>query len=194
MILSRLKIETREHHLRVERDLGVMDRELDLEAYGAVLSRLFAFHCSWEPRVAALLDDETFFGPRRKLHLIERDLEVLGVGKPPAAAASALPALCDHADAMGSLYVLEGATLGGQIVAEHVERRLGLVRGEGSAYFRSYGKRVAERWRAFQSLLLAISSPATDDAIVAAAVATFARLHAWLCEPVPPAMEARSHG
>jgi heme oxygenase len=194
MILSRLKIETREHHLRVERDLGIMDRELGLEAYGAVLSRLFSFHSSWEPRVAALLDDEMFFGPRRKLHLIERDLDVLGIEKPRAVSACVLPALGDHVDAMGSLYVLEGATLGGQIVAEHVERRLGLARGEGSAYFRSYGKRVAERWRAFQALLLEMSSPATDDAIVASAIATFDRLHAWLCEPVPLAMEARSHG
>ena len=192
MILLRLKTETRDSHLRVERDLGVMNPDLNLPEYRTLVSRLYAFHLWWEPLVSLLLNDEAFFGPRRKLGLLKRDLEILGAPLPGRPARSGL-ALRTAQDALGSLYVLEGSTLGGQLIAQHVEAALGLAHGEGSAYFRSYGKTVAERWREFQARLLAMSSPGADDAMVVAASATFDHLHDWLC-PVSTVPWVRRYG
>jgi heme oxygenase len=194
MILSRLKTETRESHLRVENDLAVMRPDLTIDHYGRVLARLHAFFAAWEPRVGALLDDEGFFGPRRKVGLLDRDLEALGIRRPEPVDSTVLPVLTNRLEALGSLYVLEGSTLGGQYIAKHAEQTLGLARGKGSAYFRSYGKAVAEHWRSFQQALEAVSSPVSDDVVVAAAQSTFDRLHQWLCQVPPLPQGARRHG
>ena len=171
MILSRLKSETREHHLRVERDLGIMDRNSACSSYGAravaslrVPSQLGA---SGRRRCS---QDETFFGPRRKLHLIARDLDALGHRADAARArmADRFPALGDGRG-RDRLALRAGRRDAGRPVHRQARRARasGCRAAQGSAYFRSYGKQVAERWRAFQARPLAASSPTADDAIVA---------------------------
>ena len=83
---------------------------------------------------------------------------------------------------LGSMYVIEGSTLGGAVIAQAVERNLGLSAGTGCAYFRSYGRETARMWKSFGAVLLAASSPETDDLIVGAAKTTFAVMQDWLCE------------
>jgi heme oxygenase (biliverdin-IX-beta and delta-forming) len=83
---------------------------------------------------------------------------------------------------LGSMYVVEGSTLGGTIIAHEVERRLGLNAETGCAYFRSYGRETAAMWKSFGAVLLEASSPEADDIIVASAQKTFDVMHHWLCE------------
>ena len=80
------------------------------------------------------------------------------------------------------MYVVEGSTLGGTIIAHEVERRLGLNAETGCAYFRSYGRETAAMWKSFGAVLLEASSPEADDIIVASAQKTFDVMHDWLCE------------
>jgi len=96
--------------------------------YAAALRALHAFHAAWEPAVwrapgvdAAGLDE---IG-RRKLPLLERDLRALGIA--PCAVRPPAPRLPDAAAALGALYVLEGATLGGRVIHRHVAGPLGLT-------------------------------------------------------------------
>lgn len=175
MLLSRLKLETREAHRRIERDLDLLSDRLTVGRYGAVLAGFHAFLRAWEPRVAAALGDEAFFGPRRKLALVEADLAALGLAAPNAQPVI-LPFIRDRASAMGSLYVLEGATLGGQLIARHARRVLGLG-DAGTAFFRSGGADVGRRWQDFRAAIERCSSLETDDAIVASADATFRSLN-----------------
>jgi heme oxygenase len=83
---------------------------------------------------------------------------------------------------LGSMYVVEGSTLGGAIIAREVENRLGLTAETGCAYFRSYGRDIAAMWKSFGAVLLEASSPEADDLIVGAAQDTFTVMHHWLCE------------
>jgi hypothetical protein len=46
-------------------------------------------------------------------------------------------------------------------------------------------------WRSFRARLLAASSPATDDAVVACANLTFAVMQAWLADERPRAAHPR---
>jgi heme oxygenase len=80
------------------------------------------------------------------------------------------------------MYVIEGSTLGGAVIAREVERRLGLTAETGCAYFRSYGRDTARMWTSFGAALLAASSPDTDDLIVETARRTFDVMHDWLNE------------
>ena len=77
--------------------------------------------------MAALLQDRPFLNPRRRLHLLEADLAVLGSSARAVDALQAcpVPLLHDAAEALGSLYVIEGSTLGGRIIQRNVERCLG---------------------------------------------------------------------
>ena len=78
------------------------------------------------------------------------------------------------------MYVLEGSTLGGAIIARHVERELGLQVDTGCAFFRSYGRNVGRMWKEFGARLLAVSGPETDEIIIASANRTFEGLRTWL--------------
>lgn len=184
VLLERLKRETRPAHERIERDLDLMAPTLSVDRYRSLLIGFFGFYAAWEPSAAAAIADDGFFGPRRKLHLLVQDLAALGCDAAAIRAmpvCPAVPSMPGVREAMGSLYVLEGATLGGQFIACHLERTLGLSTESGGAFFRSYGRQVGPMWQAFRARLAALSSPEADSVVVQSAQATFARLHDWLC-------------
>jgi heme oxygenase len=183
-LLQRLKIETAKAHDRIEEafDLEAVTRSTC--AYRRLLGRLYGFHAVWEPLAEVALADPEFFRQRRKATLLKTDLHNLGMGSDRI---GGLP-LCDPtvtmrtpAEAWGSMYVVEGATLGGVLIARHVERRLGLSRDNGCLYFRCYGADVRPMWVSFGARLLARCGPVDQDAVVAAARRTFEVLRIWLC-------------
>ncbi len=80
------------------------------------------------------------------------------------------------------MYVLEGATLGGQFIARHVERALGLAGGRGYSFFRGYGEDTGRMWRSFREELGDRAPALEADEIVASACGTFDRFHNWLVD------------
>src|SRR5215208_5119356 len=78
MILQRLREETRAAHDAIERDLEAFGAQRSLDRHRLLMARFFGFYAAWEPQVASSLADEPFFSPRRKLPLLEQDLEFLG--------------------------------------------------------------------------------------------------------------------
>ena len=92
-----------------------------------------------------------------------------------------LPPLADPSHLFGCLYVLEGATLGGQIVARHLQASLGLTPETGASYFSGYGVQTGVQWKAFCALLTAYAARVDDTReILAGAHATYATLTAWM--------------
>ena len=186
VLLKRLKIETRAAHEQIEHDLQLTKRTGSRLAYRALLQRFYGFHAAWEAQAGVLIADPAFFDRRRKTHLLVGDLRALGLGTD---AITALP-LCrplmpmpTRAAALGAMYVVEGSTLGGTVIAHHVKHALGLTPETGCAYFSGYGAEVGRMWRAFGERLTEMSSPDTDDEIVASAARTFDRMRIWLCPP-----------
>ncbi len=179
--LAHLRAATRPAHDRLEGALGLLDDRLDLDAYTRVLGRIYGFWREWEPHVAALLRDETFLDPRRRLHLLAADLAAVGCSAQAVAALPRCPpsALGDAVEAFGSLYVIEGSTLGGRVIERNVARCLGLDAGAGCSYFAGYRAETGAMWRAF---LLRLDATPPDDAkrIAVGACATFERLGWWL--------------
>jgi heme oxygenase len=122
---------------------------------------------------------------RRKAPLLERDLCSAG-DSPDVVAALArctnLPRIGGLPHALGCLYVLEGATLGGQVVLRHLT---GVPSLEGVTWFSflsSYGAEVGPMWREFGEFLT-VQANGDDEAIVRAACETFTTLALWLrCE------------
>jgi heme oxygenase len=78
------------------------------------------------------------------------------------------------------MYVLEGATLGGQIVLQHVQPFLGIDHC-GATFFASYGERVGAMWRAFCDRLERLDqSEEARGIMITSACSTFESLHHWL--------------
>ena len=183
-LLQRLRIETAFAHERIEAAVDVKARTRSLGAYRDLLGRLYGFHATWEPRAEAAIDDPDFFRSRRKVGILRSDLGKLGMARDAIAGL----AMCDPtvamrtpAEAWGSMYVIEGSTLGGVVIAHYVERRLGLHDNNGCRYFRCYGKDTAPMWMAFRSRLLSRCDPADEETVIAAACRTFEMLYVWLC-------------
>jgi len=82
--------------------------------------------------------------------------------------------------ALGTLYVTEGATLGGQLISRQLERHLGLCDGRGYAFFQSYGSGIGVMWRRFLAELRRHDTPEMRPAIIAGAIDTFATFEHWL--------------
>lgn len=185
--MARLRAETRPHHERVERRVPLMDPALPLARYRGVLERFHGFYAPAEQRLEAVagwaalgLDPVA----RRKTHRLRRDLRDLGL---PEAEIDALPecrrlpALGDLPRALGCMYVLEGATLGGALIGRQLQRSLGLTPRRGAAFFASYGERRAPMWKEFGAALdRYAASPTVQDAVVRSAAATFDAMEAWL--------------
>ena len=182
-LLERLKIETRPAHDGIERAVDIESRLLTHASYQALLARFYGFHATWEPLAEAAIADPAFFRARRKTQHLVSDLTALGMGADDIArlpVCRSLMPMPDPAAAYGAMYVVEGSTLGGAIIARLVECRLGLTSDTGCRYFRSYGSAVGSMWRNFGARLQAFSSPDVDDAIVASANRTFALMQDWL--------------
>jgi heme oxygenase len=118
------------------------------------------------------------FRPRRRLALLTADLRLMDDrdGPPPRPDLAPLP---DEASAWGSLYVLEGSTLGGAVIAKSLARS-GVPGLAGLGYFNPHGRRTMASWQAFRMELIAAVTPGGEPAALAAARATFVRLIEWL--------------
>ncbi len=184
-ILARLKTETRAAHDRIEAAMDLERRISSRDAYRDLLIRFHGFHKAWEDTASSRAPDRTFFERRRKTQLLVKDLKALGLKSEDIIRlpqCRPLMPLSAPEAVLGSMYVVEGSTLGGAIIAREVEHRLGLTAETGCAYFRSYGRDMSAMWKSFGAVLLEASSPEADDLIVESARKTFDVMHDWLCE------------
>ncbi len=114
---------------------------------------------------------------RSKLSAIEADIEVLdGKAKLPAAVPPYTPSMPqgDVAFALGYMYVIEGSTLGGRMLLNHVKSVLGFDEHKGARFFAGYGADTGQLWKEFLRVLsgYAVTNNCTGR-IVAGARAAF---------------------
>jgi heme oxygenase len=188
-LLQTLKSETRPHHERAERVVRLLSPELTPTGYRRHLEALHGLHAPLEALLAARLrglSSELRLPERWKLPWLEADLRALGHDEASLARLPRLarpPVLPDVPEALGSLYVLEGATLGGQLILRHLTRHFeGLPVGD-FVFFRAYGEAVGPMWKAFgEALTRACPEPALAPRVVRGARDTFDAFEAWLRE------------
>jgi len=114
-------------------------------------------------------DPARSLGYRPRLPLLVRALTSLGaeistVGMPP-------PPLADDMACLGALYVVEGSTLGGQMIYRQLSGRFA---PDALAVFMPHGDRVGENWSRFRAELDArLNGPGAMERAAAGANATF---------------------
>ncbi|WZO98097.1 biliverdin-producing heme oxygenase [Isosphaeraceae bacterium EP7] len=184
MVLKRLKERTRPQHEALEGRVNIGGRCATIEGYRVLIERFYGFYAPAEAALVPLLGGEEGLelDDRRKTPLLRRDLLALGLGESEIDALPLcrdLPPLPGRPEALGCMYVMEGATLGGQYVRKSVSKELPEAAG-ALAFFSSYGDRVGSMWKAFGDALTARSdSPDAEDRIVDSAAATFDSFERW---------------
>lgn len=188
-IMTELKERTRQLHRETETAVDLFRRLQTTDSYADLLSRFYGLYAPLENRLASIGGWESIglsLTERAKAALIPKDLHALGwtesrIDQIPTC--RSLPTITTLGEALGSMYVLEGSTLGAQHICAAVERQLGYTAERGCSFFNGYGsKRTPAMWRTFGASMIAYqdSQPATADVIVSAACDTFARVKEWV--------------
>lgn len=188
-ILDGLRQATHTAHLALETQLGLPQRLTSCDDYIRILARFYGIYMPLETSMrtqpAWPLVGEAL-APRLKTALLAKDLQVYGMGLELIARCDALPDVSNEARLLGCAYVLEGATLGGQIILRGLGR-LGVDAERGGSFFGSYGRQVGPMWKQFRAVLSErlVRDEQQHDAI-AAAQETFLCFAAWFaqCEEV----------
>lgn len=91
-----------------------------------------------------------------------------------------MPEITSPSAAFGALYVMEGSTLGGTIIAKRVREELDLQE-EGVKFFSGYKNDTGRRWKFFKDKLTeySVSRPQEEDTVIASACDTFEKLSRW---------------
>jgi heme oxygenase len=182
---SRLREATRPHHEAVERSVDLLRSCQSLDGYRRLLGRFLGFYEPAEARLSPWLEavPGLDYSRRRKSSMLVDDLKAIGLDAAAIAAiprCPELPAIASLPQALGCMYVLEGATLGGQYIARHVKSAPGLGAEDGCSFFHSYGDHVGPMWKAFREVLSAQAvDEAHERAITELAGETFTKFERW---------------
>jgi heme oxygenase (biliverdin-IX-beta and delta-forming) len=181
MDLEQLRRETLPDHNAVEQSVPLMNEELDVGTYVSYLLKLHGMIAAWEEWAArnAPVWIQPLLAARQRGQLLMLDLTWFGAAS-CGEARPTLPAMTDAAGLLGAMYVMEGSTLGGQLIARHVERVLGLTAGQGNAYFRGHNERTGQLWKELCDALRTKVPACETDAVIAAAKAMFAVFGSWM--------------
>lgn len=179
-LMAALKAATAAHHERTERLVPALDPALGLDGYAAILARFRAAYAPMEAGLAGVSWPEGFDADaRRKVPLLDADLAWLaarGVAVPSVApVVPPAPHAGTLAAGIGTLYVLEGASLGGQVIVRRLAPRLGVGAGAGASFYAGYGARTGPMWKAFAAMAEAwgAGAPGEWDAAIASAREAF---------------------
>ena len=183
-ILPLLRQETRPFHDAVEQNPfnhALTAGTVTATETARFLAKMYGFIQPYEAQLqahAAAFGPEWQLDQRYRAPLILKDLPLLGhPGTPPLC--PALPPLGTRPQLLGAMYVLEGSTLGGQVIARQLDKA-GIM---AHAFFTGRAERTGPLWKAFCQLLTDAAAPEDQPAIVASAILTFQTLSAWLNQP-----------
>ncbi len=120
--------------------------------------------------------------------LIERDLAALAGRAPedsadPSRILAKLQSLGNTGEIAGMLYVVEGSTLGGNVLLGVLGKRAGVTAASGASFFAPHGENPQPCWAEYVQLLSRLSSePGTEHDVVHGAKTTFTTLQEWIKE------------
>ena len=116
---------------------------------------------------------------RKKSHLILQDLVALGSSITDIPINNDLPDIQHQEQAIGAMYVLEGSTLGGKVIANMLTKNAAGFKNS-IHYFTAYGKETGSKWRIFLDLMNQYQSTKQVETIIETANETFLKFRNWI--------------
>lgn len=178
-----LKSATTAAHHSIEKVMGPYFMQPSKENYREMIQNYAAFYENLENRFRHFsdLNDELQLDQRlQKSAWLKDDLSKLEDQQPkmgtdvPIKIDDQKLRLKSKAEFLGALYVIEGSTLGGQILLKRFKETLGVSESEGGKFFSGYGPETGVMWRRFLSVLNEeLQTPEEIQAAVDSAKNTF---------------------
>lgn len=163
MISNLLRTETAQNHKTLESLMFVneiMNNTLSTDQYKKLLTINYIIHQKLENTLANSLDstiaEQLGMKERLKLGALEQDLNYWNISTltlPELSFELFIPEK-NIAEVLGALYVLEGATLGGNVIKRHLLANPNFKDHEdGLNYYGVYGEELSAKWKIFLSVL-----------------------------------------
>ncbi len=185
MLSKRLKEETKEPHLALEKLIIRHIKDISEPAqYIALLKLFYGYYKPVEEHLDRYFNDEIipFYSDRRKAATILEDLSNLGNDNIVLPLALDTPVIDSTAKAFGSFYVLEGSTLGGSIIADMLIKHAGINTGN-TRFFNVYAENKEMMWQTFKEKMDNWNETAnSDEEVITAAATTFSKFKKWIEE------------
>ncbi len=155
---ERLRAATKTAHHRIDHHpllAPLLSPQLSQEHYLRILHTLFWFHdplqATLEVASVRYQSSESFLPSDRRTWLLQ-DLDFFNVE--PIVEDHPLthwrsPALSANAELIGALYVVEGSTHGGQVIARQLQENFGYGAVSGARLFNGHGVNTMTRWNNF---------------------------------------------
>ncbi|WP_339540080.1 biliverdin-producing heme oxygenase [Pseudomonas sp. RA_5y_Pfl1_P24] len=185
-LLETLRTGTALLHVTLEKRLPFFSERMDADWYQRLLQAYYGFYGPMEAALyeCDLIPEGFDQGVRTKTPTLLNDLNALGLDEQAIDAlprCAELPPLDTPAACLGALYVLEGATLGGQVLRREMAQRLRVNADNGGAFLDVYGAETGRRWKDFLDYLgrLPLDARAKQRAVDAAR-STFSCFEQWL--------------
>ena len=152
MFNQTLKESTQPSHQALEKKMVALIRTIKTrEDYVEFLRLMYGYYSALEGRVQEYLSDSEMNSRRKSDRLLD-DIQHFEDSETPELC-SQLPPICSHADALGAMYVIEGSTMGGKIIAKMIEGQAGISGPSGFTFFYGYGEETAKMWDEFKAFL-----------------------------------------
>ncbi|RMZ59403.1 heme oxygenase [Chryseobacterium nematophagum] len=156
MLSEYLKRNTAEYHDAAEKLFNsekIFNRTFTLEDYKKIIVTNYVMLLNSEDKIFNSLSS-TYEGKlqlieRKKLFLIEMDLESLSVKETTPSYDIEFD---DENEALGALYVIEGSTLGGRVIAKQLSKTEGFENITFN-FFGCYHENTGSMWKAFKEVL-----------------------------------------
>jgi heme oxygenase len=185
-LLAEVKEKTKPHHDKIEMNpyaVAISTGTITPEQYLSYLKKFYGFLAVTESSISKQFTGshmDTVIKARMKAPLLLADLEAMGVPETDTGSISLcknLPNLDNLNKVLGYMYVIEGSTLGGQIVSQQLRKVLGP--GIPLNYFDCYGKETGARWISFCEILTSRVSEENKEEFINSACDTFIKLDLW---------------
>jgi heme oxygenase len=182
LLSEKLKIMTLAAHQQLEKQLVFQLRSmLNKEDYIRILQWFYAYFAALEQKIILYIGSEQLpdMPQRRKTGNLLLDLTILQSTIPLIASDSYLPEITNKPQAFGALYVMEGSTLGGQVICKMIEKQLGF--NTGISFFKGYGDNTQQMWTDFKQVL---DEQGDQDLIINSADETFIKFSDWITRSI----------
>jgi heme oxygenase len=184
MLAEQLKTATDTNHQQLEKQLVLRMKAIhSVPEYINLLQLFYTYFGGLEDAIKTHINTTHLsdYHQRRKAGALADDITALGGTVQPIAGATDLPQLQNHLQAFGALYVIEGSTLGGQIISKMIARQLELPAGKGLSFFNGYGEASGGMWAGFRAALNEQAhNPAEEGEVITAANDTFIKFKQWI--------------
>jgi heme oxygenase (biliverdin-IX-beta and delta-forming) len=181
MLTEELKEVTADAHQAAEKKLITALKKIATTTdYMHMLNWLYGYYAPMEGLIRRFLTPDILpdIPKRSRAEYLLWDMKETGLPVLPPDICQQLPVIDSYPRALGALYVLEGSTLGGRIIAGMISQELDSIKS--LSFFNGYGAETNRMWQSFKKFLNHPFPLIQRREIIAAAEDTFITFKNWI--------------